>query len=397
MNLIRRLQARNYKSLRDVSVDFGPLTILVGPNGVGKSNIIDCLQFLADATKENLDYAILKRNGMSALRHWSPKGRPFDVQMDVDFDWTRNVRETVRETGPQENRSSLHSLHFSMILGSERRGEYMVKSETLEITGKPKQGIERHGTTLRRGGKEQDLIVPENSLAALRFYSPDSGEFQRFLYNSERYIIFPDLLRDPQRSANDDILLPKAENLAAVLRRMQKRNPQQFAQLENALSAVIPQISDVSVQQVGSFLSVRLAHTKRGDRTPTFDLGMESDGTIRALGLLTALYHQPRPGLLAIEEPELTIHPGAARVIAEVIKEVSERTQVVITTHDPDLLDWFPPETIRVVSMDDGETKVEKVPEGKIEQIRQELTTPGELLRLGLLGSTLQQVIAFEG
>jgi len=183
--------------------------------------------------------------------------------------------------------------------------------------------------------------------------------------------------------------------LAAVLRRLRRSNQPRFTQLENALNAVIPQVSEILVQQVGSFLSIRLVHNKKEGKAPTFDLGLESDGTIRALALLTALYNNRRANLLAIEEPELAIHPGAARVIAEVIKEAALTSQVMITTHDPDLLDWFEPKDIRVVNMVDGETKVGQISAGVIDQIRRELTSPGELLKLGILSSSGQQAIDF--
>ncbi len=79
--MIKTLAVKNYRSLADVEVEFEPLTVLVGPNGSGKSNLVYVLRFVSEAMEHGLDAAVIKRHGMSALRRWSAKGRPFDVEI----------------------------------------------------------------------------------------------------------------------------------------------------------------------------------------------------------------------------------------------------------------------------------------------------------------------------
>jgi predicted ATPase len=117
-----------------------------------------------------------------------------------------------------------------------------------------------------------------------------------------------------------------------------------------------------------------------------------SDGTLRALGVLTALFqatlrngsHVP---LVGIEEPEMAVHPGAAGVLRDALKVASASTQVVVTSHSPDLLDdkevvadWI----LGVVS-ENGETKIGPIDEADRSVIRDRLFTAGELLRQGQL------------
>ena len=81
--MIGQLKVKNYRSLADVTVSFDVLTVLVGLNGSGKSNLVDVLRFVSEALTHGLDSAVIKRHGMSALRRWSGKGRPYDVEIGL--------------------------------------------------------------------------------------------------------------------------------------------------------------------------------------------------------------------------------------------------------------------------------------------------------------------------
>ena len=112
---------------------------------------------------------------------------------------------------------------------------------------------------------------------------------------------------------------------------------------------------------------------------PWFDLSQESDGTVRLLGLLTAFYQEGPASLIGVEEPELTVHPGALAVLAEVMVEASYRSQVVATTHSPDLIDRLPIESLRAVEMRDGCTEVGPVSKIQTNAVLKGLFSAGEL------------------
>jgi predicted ATPase len=117
-----------------------------------------------------------------------------------------------------------------------------------------------------------------------------------------------------------------------------------------------------------------------------------SDGTLRALGILVALL-QSRNGdrsdvsLVAIEEPEVALHPAAAAVVLDALLEASRWTQVVVTSHSPDLLDDERLETdsILAVMAREGETLIAPLDEVGRKALREHLYTAGELLRLSQL------------
>jgi predicted ATPase len=124
-----------------------------------------------------------------------------------------------------------------------------------------------------------------------------------------------------------------------------------------------------------------------------------SDGTLRALGVLTALFQSLNGGplrvpLVGIEEPEAAVHPGAAGVLRDGLKTASASTQVIVTSHSPDLLDdkSVDAEWILAVTNINGETKIGPLDEADRSVIRDRLYTAGELLRQGQLEPDFQKI-----
>jgi predicted ATPase len=117
-----------------------------------------------------------------------------------------------------------------------------------------------------------------------------------------------------------------------------------------------------------------------------------SEGTLHLMGLLLAIY-QPYPSsLVAIEEPEATVHPAAAELVLQVLLDAAQDRQILITTHSPDILDAkeMSDEQIRVVMMSHGRTAITPLAQASRQAIRERLYTPGELLRINELNQEPQ-------
>lgn len=375
--MITRLRVKNYRSLADINIKFEPLTVLVGTNGSGKSNIVDVLRFIRDALVRGLDSAILDRNGMSALRRWSAKGAPYDVQVHLNLD-------TPEWTG-----------EYGFTLGRKRREEYQVKWEKISITQKL-DNKRKSKSSIIEIKNEKILQISEDikrllykffdfsssSLAMSRMWIPPFHQIYHFFREFGFYTIYPDTIRLLQNPANPYPLNEKGENLASMLRELKKSKRPEVKEMLKALKKVVEDITDYSVQQVGGYLVTRLHHIppKGKDRSPTFPLAQESDGTLRMLGILTALYQVPHRSLIGIEEPELTIHPGALSVLCDILQEAKLRSQILITTHSSELISHFPAEVLRVVEKIDGITKVGPIKESQRSAIQEKLFLPGELM-----------------
>ena len=383
---LTRVWARNFKSIRDLDLELGPLTVLVGPNASGKSNVLDVLRFIKHALRRDLDSAIASRQGIGAVRRSNPYGGTRDVEVGFEIE-----RGDFR-------------LRYGFVLGS-RAGVYRVKKEFGNFTFTDNRHTEdefevKDGRVIKPKGHDTDrfetseLALPILTRTLFRFmvepvdvrrelnrtYS-DLNRLLIFFFRMQFYRLFPDAMRQPSRPADSRLLAEDGSNLASVLRAMVKRNSRFLGEIKSSLGQVVPGVKDLVVQQSGGFLVVKLRHGvgDDGSRESLFDLTQESDGTVRLLGLLTAFYQDMPNSLIGVEEPELTIHPGALPVLADVMVEASNRSQVVATTHSPDLIDRLPIESLRAVEMRDGCTWVGPVSEGQTKSVINGLFSPGEL------------------
>ena len=195
------------------------------------------------------------------------------------------------------------------------------------------------------------------------------------------YQIFPNSLREPQKIADSHPLAGDGRNLVSAVRGMIRQENRFVPDLKHALGYAVPGVSDIRVSRAGSYLVVELKHEEpgRSDRNSWFDLSYESDGTLRLLGMLVALFQEPSPSLIGIEEPESTIHPGALAVLADTMQEATLRGQVLVTTHSPDLINLLPIECFRAVTAEGGTTKVGKVSDHQIQSVKEGLFLAGEL------------------
>lgn len=373
--LITRLQVKNYRSLADIDIKFEPLTVLVGLNGSGKSNLVDVLRFVRDALTRGLDSAILDRNGINSLRRWSSKGDMTIRLFMKDAEWKGE---------------------YGFTIGSKQRSEYQVKWEKIVIEQKPtynlpsqksiieiKNGDLVHiSEDIKQGSEVVKSSLSEGSLALFSSIFRPFLKMYIFLRNMGFYSIYPDVIRKPQLPAPPNPLDENGGNLASMLRDLKKSNGYELQGMIDALSKVVSGISEYSVQQVGGYLVTKLHHLPASgkNRSPAFHLAQESDGTLRVLGLLTALYQVPHRSLLTIEEPELTIHPGALSVLCDVLQEASLRSQILVTTHSPELISRFPVEAFRVTEKIDGITHVGEIKDSQRKAIQEKLFSPGELM-----------------
>lgn len=391
--MIKKLTIHHFKSLADVPIDFEPVTLLVGPNGAGKSNVIDVLRFLRDCMTHGLDHAISNRGGMKLLRQYSPR-RPFTLSIEVEYesligDKYFPMKYSIRLSGSNDNpiieEEVAQIYEYVPYFGQD--GEvhiddvkqvnfYRDKNGNLSFDGKKTKNVK--------------LLSDEIGLSYISKSFSHDPERLVFLdtgivaFSWARFIsIYPNILRDPAKLDPDKRLKEDCTNWASVIKylRQSDEGRKAWSRIKEYLSYVLPGFEDIAVKTVGGHLSPQFkVKVPNSDQTHFLDPLQLSDGTLRLVGLFLALYQEPKPILIALEEPELTVHPGVLKLLSEAIREVSRSTQLVITSHSPHLLDYFEIDEIRVVEMNKGVTTVGKIREQQREAVLKKLMSISEIM-----------------
>ncbi len=384
-NLITRVVLKNYKSIAACSVKLGSLTFLVGPNGAGKSNFLDALRLVMESLSISLDHALRDRGGISEVRRRS-SGHPTHFGIRIEFQLSN------KKTG-----------WYSFRVGSKKKGGFEVQEEEChinEVLGEENFYRVESGIVKKASSE----VMPPASDDRLYLVAAAGLPAFRPLYDALSsmgfYNLNPDEIRDLQPSDPGRVLRRDGSNLASVLESMAKENPDSRKLVVEFLSKVVPGIDDVIVKHVGKKATLEFRQLMGNNKEPWRFLAENmSDGTLRALGILTALFQyiinlsQAVP-LVGIEEPEVAVHPGAAGVLRDALRVASHNTQVIVTSHSPDLLDdkSIEDSSILGVSNVNGETKIGPLDDAGRTTIRDGLFTAGELLRLNQLTPDLEEI-----
>lgn len=372
--LLTRVKLKNYKSIAACDVSPAQLLFLVGPNGSGKSNFLDALRFVADALSFSIDHALRDRGGINEVRRRSG-GHPTHFGIRVEF-------SLVNSRG-----------HYAFTVGARRRGGYEIQREECFVV--EQDGSGSHSYVVERGRVVGSTLSSPPVAAADRLYLVNVSGVDAFrpvydaLSDTGFYNLNPDAIRDLQPPDPGDLLLRDGSNVASVLSNLEAHSPDFKTRVEEYLGKVVPGITAVSPRLIGPRETLEFRQEVRGSKHPwRFLASNMSDGTLRAFAVLLALFQgagngDSAPRLVGIEEPEIALHPAAAGVLVDALRDATEHVQVLVTSHSPDLLDNhdIPDESILAVVAEHGETKIGSLDHAGRSVLRDRLFTAGELLR----------------
>ncbi|MEZ5213157.1 AAA family ATPase [Gordonia sp. (in: high G+C Gram-positive bacteria)] len=375
---------KQFRSVKHADVRLGRLTILVGPNGSGKSNVLDALRLVAESLNTSLDQALRNRGGVGEVRRRS-QGHPTHFLIDLEFTGTDEIPgvtdddEVVWGARPFGGR---YSFEVAAVAG----GGYRVSKESCRVDD---AFFEVVGGALKR--TSEAVMPPANDQ---RLYLVSAAGLPAFLPVFEGlagitvFSPVPDIIRQPQTPDLGDFLVRDGANLASVLQRLERTESgrKTKARIEEYLRVIVPGMQGVRREALGQWETLQFSQEVAGGTAPwRFPAQSVSDGTLRALAVLTGLFASTGSlrGPIGIEEPENALHPAAAAVLMDALREASERRQVIVTSHSADLLDRddFSPDEILAVRSVAGETVVGALEPGGDLALRERLYTPGELLR----------------
>ena len=311
--MIEKVAYRNFKTLRDVTIDLGPLTVLVGPNGCGKTSALDGIYYLSLLRERPPERIFKERRAPDILRSTAvPDGEGLGITL-----FSR--RGSVRSAFELEERA-------------DRRGF------ELDHSG----GEERHSELLPRARR------PRLDLEALA-----------------------------EPAAIDDITLCEdGRGLVSHLAHLRVIKPDRFEQIEAQLRRIVPPIKKLHIRETKVWREPPPSSSWNPELTaelvPGYELRFDtsggtaipahamSEGTLLMLGLLTIL-HSTSPDVVLIDDIERGLHPAAFEVFVKSLRSLIEtppQLQVLITSHAPYLLESFNPDEVRLMRLgDEGYTE----------------------------------------
>jgi predicted ATPase len=375
---LRELRIRNYKSISKCAVTFRPVTLLVGRNGSGKSNFLDALRFVTEGLQSSLDHAIRTRGGIDNVRRRST-GHPRNFAIELVILLADGLRAA-----------------YGFEVTARSNGGFAVKREDLSVEdhgGRRVAYYHREDKTVVHASHENMPPVPEDRLYLVNAAGlPDFRNVYDALLNIGFYNLNPEAMKELQSPDAGELLHPDGANIPSVVGRLSRQQPEAVDRIRVYLSTIVPGISDVESVTLGPRETLLFSQRVEGAQHPwRFYAASMSDGTLRALGALVAVGQLGATGvdvrLVGLEEPETALHPAAAGALMDALREASAHTQVICTTHSPDLLTEvnLALDGLLVVVSRDGNTRIAAVDEASVEAVRRHLYTPGELLRLDQL------------
>lgn len=371
------LRMKNWRSIAAAEVELTPLTVIVGRNSSGKSNLVDALLFASEVGRD-ASTAVSRRGGIASIRRWSPS-KPYDVTIDVRVARSRDVIERS------------YARH-EMVMKSGRDGAWHFVRELALVVEEGATQLCFRRTTRNEWTTEGGVVriprapaqFPIDDTTSVMLYARQSvaplarARSASWLSNVRALRPVPELMRRPQTLTDATKLDETASNITTALHRLSEQRRQEVV---GVMSRVVPGLLDVRAQESGRYLTLVFSQQHEESRRPDFAATEMSDGALRALAVIVAAKQMSPNELLVIEEPEVNLHPGAARVIYDVLQDAARRGAVLITTHSPELLDHAKDDNILVCEYVDGTTRIGPLDESQRALVRDGLFNTAELMR----------------
>lgn len=409
---LKAIKVSNFKNLlfRD-AIPLSNLNLLIGPNGSGKSNLIGVLNFLRDAVSAPIDTsrgrtafddAFFRLGGTRALD--KTVSSPAKLSFDFEFDPGSEPSGYRLELDILVQDAIRQAIISREILTNAQASPFYFYQCHDRVSGEGKVSIYNDETKL--GSHFEDLSnVPVDELALVAiprllessYFAPESAPIYKTrrelidavsqwrFYNANEMNLKQIRQAEPSIGPSDVFLAASGENLPLVIDNLSQANLDFEEEIGNVMREILP--ATRRVRALRSRLNLTVEWYVDGARDP-FYLSEMSDGTVRMLCWATILHSPVLPPLLVIEEPEIGIHVAWLPILAEWIKLAADNTQVIISTHSPDLLDHFTDRVDHVFvfhATDKSEKhfEVEQLTENKIAPWKTQGWELGDLYRVG--------------
>jgi predicted ATPase len=346
---VTSLRIEGYRPFRDFTAQLGPLEVLVGANGSGKTALFEFLKFLRDSVYQDIPPEIVAGSIGQEIFHIPGPAR-FAWSLDFDIGEKYPLRYQGELTGPVGQTQIREESVEAIPPNGDTPLNLLRVSGRNDVVHTRMDGVGDFVTQFNRSRQFalSTAITPMiDTTYALREYLLGWRFYSTFRLANEK-------IRRPVPIEQEPTLHEDVGNLSAVLFYLLSEHRQQFDELQGILRTMIPGFQGLSVKARGRGEVIAFWLERGIDRE--LSLADLSDGTLRVLCWAVLCVLPNPPTLICIDEPDQGIHPRALPLLAGLFQKASERTQIIMATHDSYFLTQFRLEEIAVLRKQNGES-----------------------------------------
>ncbi len=364
---IASVEIENFKSIRKAHVELNPINILIGANGVGKSNFIGFFKLLYNIRRQKLQNAIAFN------------------RVDNVLYFGRKVSESLKGSIIFKNNEDKITNKYEFELIPDQRNSLIFKNEKGCFNRSRAHNIDWYCD--QYGGREESFIFQVSPLqyGVEGYLKKYFSEFNIYhFHDTSRSSTF----KQANKIKDNRWLREDGSNLAAFLYKLQQTNAGSFKVIEKTIQSIALFFDrfDLAPDGINPEL-IDLVWLEKGS-DQYFNAYNLSDGTLRMIALTTLLLQPELPKTMIIDEPELGLHPFAINKLAALIKSASEKSQLIVSTQSVGLLDNFMPEDVLVVERKDKQTVFHRLNELDLKDWLEDYSL-GELWEKNVIGGRL--------
>lgn len=359
---LSRIDIAGYKSIKNCSIKFNKINVLIGSNGAGKSNFISAFALLQNVLEKNLQVSV-SQSGLNSLFY--------------------NGRKVTEE------------IAFEVFFGNNSYGFNLVPTDDNRIIFR-KEYFGYHGqweneSNVSRGHSESMWQAGSNNRL---------DEYIKPILSKQNWRVYH--FHDTGRSAKvkqehnistNKVLLYDASNLAAFLYRLKNNYEKSYNEIVGTVQLIAPYFKDfvLEPQELNDELIILKWQQKGCD--DIFNASQFSDGTLRFICLATLLLqpHELQPATIIVDEPELGLHPYAITIFSEMVKQLSDEKQIIVSTQSVELLNEFDVKDVIVVDRSDEGSVFKRLDANELDAWLESDYTLGDLWKKNVLGGRLSK------
>lgn len=380
------IKIEGFRSFKQIELDLSPLSVLIGPNNGGKSNFLDLISLMTEAGQGRLGKGIDSRGGYSSVAfgpHWLGN-------ILIEFRFPKFFSGSLLPPVPRLRGKEEPDVRFKLALDSDPFRTLNVQTEQVTaelISQSPSQvslmkrdangcifrSIDVNG---REGVEERKLLESDSELAI--FQVKDLYNYPtpyKLLEQLQEWTVYRDIYVGSESPARLPALLrpttrlsENGANLSSVLHSIQQRRRDIWEETLELLHTAYPEFQDIRIPGEGGDGKVLLRWFEPPYEKEGISPNLLSDGTLKLLCLIAILKSPDPPPLICIDEPETGLHPDWIKLVAEMMQSAAARTQLIVTTHSPQIVARLEPEQVIITEKEKGETHLRQLERRELEK-----------------------------